>query len=83
MFAKPACWRKNCVTLESASRALGMRGPLFYIGLQASTEANFAPIATGYFRGSSVIKAPIFGVPMPVDRSYPGVVGNRPLLLVV
>ncbi len=40
-------------------------------------------IAICYLCGTNVIKAPILGVPMPVARSYPGVVGNRPLLLVV
>jgi hypothetical protein len=36
-----------------------------------------------YSCGMRVIKAPIFGVPIPVDRSNPGVVGKAPLLLVV
>jgi hypothetical protein len=44
---------------------------------------NIVQIAIHYFCGKRVIKAPIFGVPIPVARSYPGVVGNKPLLLVV
>ena len=41
------------------------------------------PNAICYFCGMRVIKAPIFGVPIPVAKSYPGVAGNKPLLLVV
>ena len=29
------------------------------------------------------VSAAIFGVPMPVASSYPGVTGNRPLVVVV
>lgn len=36
-----------------------------------------------YGCGIKVIKAPIFGVPMPVARSYPGTVGKKPLLFIV
>jgi hypothetical protein len=36
---------------------------------------------TSYSCATPVIMASIFGVPMPVARSYPGVVGKKPLLL--
>jgi hypothetical protein len=35
-----------------------------------------------YCYGKPVINGAIFGVPIPVARSYPGVVGNKPLLFV-
>jgi len=41
-----------------------------------------AATALRYDYGKPVIKAFILGVPIPVARSYPGVVGNKPLLLV-
>jgi len=46
-------------------------------------QAHRVQIATCYLSGISVIMARIFGVPIPVARSYPGVVGYTPLLLVV
>lgn len=51
-------------------------------GCQAELPSDTVRVAY-LSQEDSVIRAFIFGVPIPVARSYPGVVGNRPLLLVV
>ena len=65
------------------ARHFWMPGPLLSLWLLLSNRSFLVPNAICYFCGMRVIKAPIFGVPIPVAKSYPGVAGNKPLLLVV
>ena len=70
------------VPRNSGPRGADARPAVHAIRFPASDRRGRAPIAAVYLGGFRVIKAPIFGVPIPVARSNPGVVGNSPLLLV-